>query len=164
MMKRRLLFISLLITAIVGTSIFTAFEANAKKKKRTPITLGPNPFITHMFTADPSAHVWKDGRLYVYPSQDLNLPRGWDMDNYHVFSTDDMVNWKDHGEILNSSQVPWGRPEGGCMWAPDCAYKDGIRVKRIFIVHGKSGLQQASIRQKILRYKGISKVSTIHAE
>ena len=47
------------------------------------------------------------------------------MDRYHVFSTDDMVHWKDHGEILNASQVPWGRKEGGFMWAPDCAYKNG---------------------------------------
>lgn len=85
-----------------------------------------NPFITHMFTADASAHVWDDGRLYVYASHDVNPPRGCDlMDRYHVFSTDDMINWKDHGEILNSSQVPWGRKEGGFMWAPDCAYKNG---------------------------------------
>jgi beta-xylosidase len=47
------------------------------------------------------------------------------MDQYHVFSTDDMVNWTDHGEILRASQVKWGRPEGGFMWAPDCAYKNG---------------------------------------
>lgn len=47
------------------------------------------------------------------------------MDRYHVFSTDDMVHWTDHGEILNSSQVAWGRKEGGFMWAPDCAYKNG---------------------------------------
>jgi len=85
-----------------------------------------NPFVRHMYTADPSAHVWKDGRLYVYPSHDIDPPRGCDlMDRYHVFSTDDMVNWVDHGEILNSTQVPWGRPEGGFMWAPDCAFKDG---------------------------------------
>lgn len=85
-----------------------------------------NPFITHMYTADPSAHVWNDGRLYVYASHDIAPPRGCDlMDRYHVFSTDDMVHWTDHGEILNSSQVPWGRKEGGFMWAPDCAYKDG---------------------------------------
>jgi arabinoxylan arabinofuranohydrolase len=84
-----------------------------------------NPFITHMYTADPSAHVWK-GRLYVYASHDVEPPRGCDlMDKYHVFSTKDMKHWKDHGEILNSSQVPWGRPEGGFMWAPDCAYKNG---------------------------------------
>lgn len=85
-----------------------------------------NPFITHIYTADPSAHVWKDGRLYVYASHDLFPPRGCDfMDRYHVFSTDDMIHWKDHGEILNSGQVPWGRREGGYMWAPDCAYKNG---------------------------------------
>ncbi|MDR1505262.1 MAG: family 43 glycosylhydrolase [Prevotella sp.] len=85
-----------------------------------------NPFIRHMYTADPSARVWADGRLYVYASHDIAPPRGCDlMDQYHVFSTDDMVNWVDHGEILRSSQVPWGRPEGGFMWAPDCAYKDG---------------------------------------
>lgn len=90
-------------------------------------SLAPNPFITHIYTADPSAHVWEDGRLYIYASHDVNPPRGCDlMDRYHVFSTDDMVHWTDHGEILNSSQVSWGRKDGGFMWAPDCAYKNGI--------------------------------------
>lgn len=90
------------------------------------ISQAQNPFIKNMYTADPSAHVWKDGRLYVYASHDIDPPRGCDlMDQYHVFSTDDMVNWKDHGEILRASQVSWGRPEGGFMWAPDCAYKNG---------------------------------------
>lgn len=88
--------------------------------------MAPNPFVTHMYCADPSAHVWADGRLYVYPSHDVDPPRGCDlMDRYHVFSTDDMVHWTDHGEILNSSQVEWGREEGGFMWAPDCAYRNG---------------------------------------
>lgn len=88
--------------------------------------MADNPFITHLYTADPSAHVWKDGRLYVYASHDIDPPRGCDlMDAYHVFSTDDMIHWKDHGEILNSSQVKWGRKEGGFMWAPDCAYANG---------------------------------------
>ena len=85
-----------------------------------------NPIITSMYTADPSAHVWKRGRLYVYASHDVDPPRGCDlMDKYHVFSTKDMKHWKDHGEILNSKQVSWGRPEGGFMWAPDCAFKNG---------------------------------------
>ena len=86
-----------------------------------------NPFVRSMYTADPSAHVWSDGRLYVYPSHDIDPPRGCDlMDKYHVFSTDDMVDWVDHGEMLSSDKVPWGRPEGGFMWAPDCAYKNGL--------------------------------------
>ncbi|MFY0626795.1 MAG: family 43 glycosylhydrolase [Reichenbachiella sp.] len=86
-----------------------------------------NPIVTHMFTADPTARVWDDGRLYVYPSTDVDPPRGCDlMDGYHVFSTDDMVNWTDHGEILHSRDVEWGREEGGFMWAPDCVYKDSV--------------------------------------
>ena len=57
-----------------------------------------NPFVTHIFTADPSAHVWDDGRLYVYASHDIFPPRGCDyMDRYHVFSTDNMIDWTDHG-------------------------------------------------------------------
>ena len=88
--------------------------------------LADNPLITHLYTADPSAHVWKDGRLYVYASHDIYPPRGCDrMDEYHVFSTDDMIHWTDHGEILRQSDVPWGRKEGGWMWAPDCAFKNG---------------------------------------
>jgi len=84
-----------------------------------------NPFATHHYFADPSAHVW-NGRLYVYPSHDIDPPRGCDlMDRYHILSTDDMVNWVDHGEFMRASDVPWGRPEGGFMWAPDCAERDG---------------------------------------
>jgi beta-xylosidase len=87
---------------------------------------GQNPIIRTGYMADPSARVWSDGRLYVYPSHDIDPPRGCDlMDKYHVFSTDDMVHWKDHGEIFNASQVSWGRKEGGFMWAPDCVYKNG---------------------------------------
>lgn len=85
-----------------------------------------NPIIRDIYAADPAAHVWADGRLYLYPSHDVAPPRGCDlMDKYHVYSTDDMVHWVDHGEILQASQVPWGRPEGGFMWAPDCAYRNG---------------------------------------
>jgi arabinoxylan arabinofuranohydrolase len=108
------LLIGLFFSATVIVSINVCFAQN-------------NPFITSMYLADPSAHVWNDGRLYVYPSHDIAPPRGCDlMDKYHVFSTDDMIHWKDHGEILNASQVPWGRKEGGFMWAPDCACKNGI--------------------------------------
>ncbi|MGQ1948383.1 family 43 glycosylhydrolase [Geofilum sp. OHC36d9] len=86
-----------------------------------------NPVVSHMFTADASAHVWKDGRLYVYPSTDVAPAKGYaKMDGYHVFSTNDMMTWKDHGEILHSRDIPWGTKKGGYMWAPDCVYNDGI--------------------------------------
>lgn len=88
-----------------------------------------NPIFTDIFTADPSAHVWNvdgDDRLYVYASHDQFPARGCDlMDRYHIYSTSNMVDWYDHGEVLSSDDVEWGREEGGFMWAPDAAYKDG---------------------------------------
>lgn len=115
----------------------TAFTDTWNVRRRTGLILGlllgistvtqsQNPFVRNIYTADPSTHVWADGRLYVYPSHDIDPPRGCDlMDKYHVYSTDDMINWTDHGEILGAAEVPWGRSEGGFMWAPDCAYKNG---------------------------------------
>jgi arabinoxylan arabinofuranohydrolase len=103
----------------------SAQMASAQNKTADTSHVG-TPFITNMYTADPSAHVWKDGRLYVYPSHDIFPARGCDlMDQYHVYSTDDMVHWKDHGEILRAANIEWGRKEGGFMWAPDAAYKNG---------------------------------------
>jgi len=108
--------VSLLTTLLLLTSVTLV---NAQNRRS-------NPFISHIFTADPSAHVWDDGRLYIYPSTDPTPSRGYArMDGYHVFSTDDMITWVDHGQILHSDDVAWGRKGGGYMWAPDCAYKNG---------------------------------------
>ena len=85
---------------------------------------GANPIIATLFTADPSAHVWEDGKLYIYASHDVFPSRGCDlMDRYHVFSTTNLVDYADEGEILSSDDLDWGT--SGFMWAPDCAYKDG---------------------------------------
>ncbi|WNS45557.1 family 43 glycosylhydrolase [Paenibacillus sp. MMS20-IR301] len=109
---------AMLLSASTGLTPAASAEASDIKSG--------NPIFTSMFTADPSAHVWADGRIYVYPSHDIFPSRGSDlMDKYHVFSSDNMVDWVDEGEILSADDVSWGRPEGGFMWAPDAAYKDG---------------------------------------
>ncbi|WP_256710639.1 family 43 glycosylhydrolase [Paenibacillus sp. FSL H8-0548] len=106
---------------LISVFFFTSSSSTAD----TPVLSG-NPIFTSIFTADPSAHVWNDGRIYVYASHDIFPSRGSDlMDKYHVFSSDNMVDWVDEGEILSSDDVSWGRPEGGFMWAPDAAFKDG---------------------------------------
>jgi hypothetical protein len=43
-----------------------------------------------------------------------------------VFSTDNFIDWVDHGQILEAAQVSWGREEGGFMWAPDCVFLGGL--------------------------------------
>ena len=123
--KRIILVFAALSAAILCLSCSCEPKAGGKEEV-VELEMPGNPFIKNLYLADPSAHVWADGRLYVYPSHDNDPPRGCDlMDGYHVFSTDNMKDWVDHGEFLHSRDVEWGRPEGGFMWAPDCACKNG---------------------------------------
>jgi beta-xylosidase len=103
----------------------TAVEASTAE----PIQIRmKEPLITNMYTADPSAHVF-EGKLYIYPSHDLDndTPPSmegdqYDMEDYHVFSLDDMQSPViDHGQVLHVDDVPWAQKQ---MWAPDAAFKN----------------------------------------
>ncbi|MBC2605417.1 glycoside hydrolase family 43 protein [Pelagicoccus albus] len=87
------------------------------------------PLISHLYTADPSAHVF-EGKLYIYPSHDRETDQPtndngdqYDMVDYHVFSMDDLEGEvTDHGVALSVEDVAWADKQ---LWAPDAAYKDG---------------------------------------
>ena len=90
-----------------------------------------NPLIMDQFTADPTARVF-EGRIYVYPSHDIKEPPGYTgrpkwfvMEDYHVFSSDNLTDWKDHGVIVTRNDVPWADKKAYAMWAPDAVFKDG---------------------------------------
>jgi beta-xylosidase len=89
-----------------------------------------NPVSRLHSAADPDAQVY-NGELWVYTSQDRNVDSSihkahYDaMDGYHAFSTSDMINWTDHGEIFHSSDVSWAWEKGGFLWAPGSAFKNG---------------------------------------
>ena len=88
-----------------------------------------NPIIRDQFAADPTARVFNN-RIYVYPSHDIPAPAGQRQDwfcmaDYHVFSSSNLTDWTDHGVIVSQEQVPWGKPDGYSMWAPDCVEKNG---------------------------------------
>ncbi|MDR2145767.1 MAG: family 43 glycosylhydrolase [Tannerella sp.] len=88
-----------------------------------------NPFIRDQFTADPTAKVF-NGRVYVFPSHDIISPvepeRKWfSMEDYHVFSSDNLTDWTDHGVIVTQNKIPWVREDSYAMWAPDAIEKDG---------------------------------------
>jgi len=53
-----------------------------------------NPIITNIYTADPSARVF-DNVLYIYPSHDRDHAQWWDMVDWHVFSTTNMIDFED---------------------------------------------------------------------
>nr|WP_214630135.1 glycoside hydrolase family 43 protein [Paenibacillus agaridevorans] len=111
------------------------------------------PLVTHIYTADPSAHVF-EGKLYIYPSHDLDHEKTsndngdqYDMEDYHVLSMEDPdAPCVDHGEALHLRDIPWAKQQ---LWAPDAAFKndtyylffparDGQGIFRIGVATGKS--------------------------
>lgn len=87
------------------------------------------PLVKHLFTADPSAHVF-EGKLFVYPSHDRKTDikdndngDQYDMNDYHVFSMESVGGpVTDYGVALKEKDIPWVSKQ---LWAPDAAFKNG---------------------------------------
>jgi len=87
------------------------------------------PLVSHIYTADPSAHVF-NGKIYIYPSHDIDagIPFNdngdhFGMEDYHVFSMDSIdAETVDNGVALHVKDVAWAEKQ---MWAPDAACKNG---------------------------------------
>jgi arabinoxylan arabinofuranohydrolase len=97
--------------------------------------LAHNPIISHIFTADPSADVF-EGRVYIYASHDLDDQTDYRMRDYHVFSSDDLVNWQDHGVALDAADISWANT----LYAPDCAYSEVTGEYYLYFPSSGSGI------------------------
>lgn len=82
-----------------------------------------NPIIKHIFTADPSPIVHND-TVFLYTSHDTASVKdtNYKMPDWHVFSSTDMVTWKDHGALLSPKTFSWAT---GDAYAAQCIERDG---------------------------------------
>ncbi len=90
-----------------------------------------NPIVRNQFSADPTARVF-NGKVYVFPSHDILTPEGkglrkdwFCMADYHVFSSENLTDWTDHGMIVSQNKVAWVDSTSYSMWAPDCIERNG---------------------------------------
>jgi hypothetical protein len=120
----------LVIAAVFGLAACAAPQDETNLPDNVMVT-GTNPIISNQFAADPTARVF-NGKIYMFPSHDIPpviiRPDGtkwFSMEDYHVFSSEDLTTWTDHGMIVHQKDVPWGNPTAYSMWAPDCIEKDG---------------------------------------
>lgn len=91
-----------------------------------------NPLFPHLYTADPSAHVWKNdpNTLWIYASHDVpGTNHHATMFDYHVFSTTDLKTWTDHGRVLSVDDVSWAISHA---WAIDAVLWKGT----YYLVYG----------------------------
>jgi beta-xylosidase len=108
----------------------------------------PRLLTEHIYTADPSAHVF-NGRIYIYTSHDIDagtpfndLGDHFAMEDYHVFSlASPQSEIIDHGVVLHLKNVPWAKQQ---MWAPDAAYKNG-KYYLYFPAKNKEGIFQIGV-------------------
>lgn len=108
-----------------------------------------NPLMIQRFGADPYALIYND-RVYMYMTGDTPT---FDADGkiitntygniktLNVVSSDDLVNWTDHGAVVAAGQggaAKWG----GNSWAPAVAHKvmDGLDKFFIYFANGGNGI------------------------
>lgn len=111
------------LVALAGTVAVSAVA------QPTPRKYLSQPLVREIYTADPSAHVF-DGKLYIYPSHDIDGPTPEDdlgahfeMRDYRVLRLDAPGGKVTIGPVaLDVKDVPWAERQ---MWAPDAAFKNG---------------------------------------
>ncbi len=80
-----------------------------------------NPFVQTRFTTDPAPMV-KGDTLYVYSGVDEPGADFFWMYQWRVYSTTDMANWTDHGELLGLDSFSWADDRA---WASQCVERNG---------------------------------------
>lgn len=132
-------------TEMTAEEIFKDMEYSVSYKKEN----ANNPIYTQRFGADPGVMEY-DGRIYIYTTDDI---LSYDSNNNPVennysliktincVSSDDLVNWTDHGAIKVAG--PDGAAKwAGNSWAPCAAHKtiDGKEMFYLFFANGGNGI------------------------
>jgi len=82
-----------------------------------------NPVITNKYTADPAPMVYKD-KVYLYTGHD-EAPvekNFYEMREWLVFSSEDMVNWTEHPVPFKVTDFEWAKADA---WASQVIERNG---------------------------------------
>ena len=106
---------------------------NAKNMKIQTLLLGlaaaaavqaQNPIISTIFTPDPAPFVYGD-KVYLFCDHDEDgRNRDFNMKDWLLFSTEDMVNWTYEGTQVTTATFPWAR-QGQRAWASQGVERNG---------------------------------------
>lgn len=127
---------SVLLLALVSTmSIFSQ-----QTGKDTTFQSNGNPVFRHKYTADPAALVYKD-KMYIYAGHDVCPPHEnrYVMNEWLLFSTDDLKTWTEHPVPLKTTDFSWANGEA---WASQVIERNGKFYWYVTVnhrtIHGKS--------------------------
>ena len=156
-MKRRRIAIACLCIALAAMQGIAIGEGEMKTMQDIGLTVASsykklnefNPLYTQRFGADPGVMEY-DGRLYVYMTNDIverDAGGAVKENSYRLIrtinciSSDDLVNWTDHGQIKVAGPngiAKWA----GNSWAPCAAHKtiDGKEKFFLYFCNGGNGI------------------------
>ena len=128
-MKNIIIILSLLVLI---TSCKTA-EVKSTVGKTETVKLN-NPIITDQYTGDPAALVYKD-KVYLYAGHD-EAPNDFNfykMNEWVVYSSSDMKNWKPHPVPLKVTDFKWAANDA---WASQVIERNGKFYWYVTVSHG----------------------------
>lgn len=105
--------------------LFFTFPVFAQSDKKT----SGNPVFKGWY-ADPEGIIF-DKTYWIYPTYSAPYDK---QVHFDAFSSKDLVNWKKHDKILDSSSVKWAKR---AMWAPSIIEKD----KKYYFFFGANDIQ-----------------------
>jgi beta-xylosidase len=120
---------------LAGLSLIViAFTNSIAKSQEKIIFSTGNPIITDKYTADPAALVYKDS-VYLYTGHDVPKPpkNNYEMHEWLVYSSADMVTWKEHKSPLDVKAFAWAKDDA---WASQVIERDGKFYWYVAITHG----------------------------
>ena len=85
--------------------------------------LAQNPIIQTKYTADPAPMVYND-TVFLYTGHDEDNAFGFEMHDWLLYSSTDMVNWTDHGAVASLKDFKWVDTDNGA-WAAQCVRRNG---------------------------------------
>ncbi|HUP14392.1 MAG TPA: glycoside hydrolase family 43 protein, partial [Niastella sp.] len=93
-----------------------------------------NPVIKHKYTADPVAIEHK-GTVYLYTGHDepADGVEDYNMNDWLCFSSNDMVNWKEHAVPLKATDFAWAK---GGAYASQVIERNGLFYWYVAVSHG----------------------------
>ncbi|QDH77904.1 family 43 glycosylhydrolase [Echinicola soli] len=129
---------TLLCSAVLFSAAIPGFSQSTITEK-DPITPG-NPVITEKYTADPAAIVHQD-TVFLYVGHDQAPPEKnfYEMHEWLIYSSTDMVNWEERAAVNVKETFDWA---AGDAWAAEVIEKNGKFYWYVTVshkeIHGKA--------------------------
>ncbi len=105
---------------ILATLFGFGLTMNAQQTQTKQLNL---PIIQTKYTADPAPYV-HDGVVYLFTTHDEDGAEGFEMKDWLLYTSTDMVNWEDHGAVASLRDFKWYKGNNGA-WAEQVIERNG---------------------------------------